>query len=222
MTEADWDSCTDPAAMLQYLRSWGGASDRRLRLFGVACCRRIWSLLTDGRSRRAVEVAEAYADGLAGLQELQQAYQAGWAAAKEMIASRDADARHDPDLLYGMHDVGLAAPAACAAAYASSPDAQQVDNAGYYARHAQMQAASPFPLADSTPGDAEQVAQGDFLRVKLAQAIYDERRFGDMPVLADAFEEAGCDNEEILRHCRQRETVHVRGCWVLDVLLERA
>ena len=54
----------------------------------------------------------------------------------------------------------------------------------------------------------------------IAQAIYDERRFGDMPILADALEEAGCTDAAILEHCR-REGVHVRGCWVLDLLLGR-
>jgi hypothetical protein len=56
----------------------------------------------------------------------------------------------------------------------------------------------------------------------LAHAIHDERRFGDLPVLADALEEAGCDSQEIVRHCRQQEAVHVHGCWLLDLLMGRA
>jgi hypothetical protein len=55
----------------------------------------------------------------------------------------------------------------------------------------------------------------------LAQSIHDDRRFTDMPILADALEEAGCDNADILNHCRQAGE-HLRGCWVLDALLGKA
>jgi hypothetical protein len=56
---------------------------------------------------------------------------------------------------------------------------------------------------------------------KMAQSIYDERRFGDLPILADALEDAGCTDADILSHCRQPGE-HVRGCWVIDLLLGKA
>jgi hypothetical protein len=56
---------------------------------------------------------------------------------------------------------------------------------------------------------------------KIAQAIYDERAFDRMPILADALEEAGCTDAEILNHCRQPGE-HVRGCWVVDLLLGKS
>lgn len=54
----------------------------------------------------------------------------------------------------------------------------------------------------------------------LAAAIYTERRFADLPVLADALEDAGCLNEDILAHCRSKGP-HVPGCWALDLLTGR-
>jgi hypothetical protein len=53
---------------------------------------------------------------------------------------------------------------------------------------------------------------------RLAQTICDERAFDRMLILADALEEAGCDNADILNHCRQPGE-HVRGCWVVDLIL---
>jgi hypothetical protein len=53
---------------------------------------------------------------------------------------------------------------------------------------------------------------------KIVQAIYDERRFTDLPILADALIESGCTEDGILRHCRDSGP-HVRGCWVVDLLL---
>src|SRR5689334_2868035 len=71
MTETQWLKCTNPRGMLRHLR--GRLSDRQRRLFACACCRRIWHLFTDERSRAAVAASERYADGLAGAEELQAA-----------------------------------------------------------------------------------------------------------------------------------------------------
>jgi hypothetical protein len=60
------------------------------------------------------------------------------------------------------------------------------------------------------------------LLVSMAQRMYAGRDFGDMPVLADALEEAGCTDPDILWHCREEGAVHVRGCWVIDILLGKA
>src|SRR5690348_9932593 len=78
MTEVEWLSSTDPREMLEYIRGSNPPSDRQLRLFACACVRQVWHLLTDERSRRAVEVAERFADGRATRDELAVAREASW------------------------------------------------------------------------------------------------------------------------------------------------
>ena len=56
----------------------------------------------------------------------------------------------------------------------------------------------------------------------LARGMYDSRDFSAMPILADALQDAGCENEDVLNHCRDEQQVHVRGCWVVDLVLEKA
>jgi hypothetical protein len=56
--------------------------------------------------------------------------------------------------------------------------------------------------------------------VSLAEGIYADRAFDRMPILADALQDAGCDNADILTHCRS-DGPHVRGCWVIDLLAGR-
>src|SRR5689334_22891467 len=79
MTEPEWLACVEPERMLYYLR-WK-ATDRKLRLFAVASCRHVWQFMKDERSRKAVEISEAYADGSVDRQALQRAYKAAFQAA---------------------------------------------------------------------------------------------------------------------------------------------
>jgi hypothetical protein len=55
--------------------------------------------------------------------------------------------------------------------------------------------------------------------VSLARTMYEAREFSAMPILADALQDAGCDSDDILNHCRDPQQVHVRGCWVVDLVL---
>jgi hypothetical protein len=206
VTEQEWLRCTDPETLLAFLRATGSTRARPLRLFACACVRRVWGRLRDERSRRAVLVAEEYAEGLAGAGDLQAAQEAAW-------------------LLWGT-------PATTAAADAARPDANET--ALEAARHAswacpgarvaalRVQAdllrdiwANPFRPAPAVEG-----AWRTATVLTLAQAIGRERQFGDLPVLADALEEAGCTTAEILSHLRGPGP-HVRGCWVLDLLTGR-
>jgi len=55
--------------------------------------------------------------------------------------------------------------------------------------------------------------------LSLARHMYESRDFSAMPILADALQDAGCDHDDILNHCRDANGVHVRGCWVVDLVL---
>ncbi len=75
---------------------------------------------------------------------------------------------------------------------------------------------NPFQLVEFSPDWRTDTA------VALARQMYESREFGAMPILADALQDAGCDNEAILDHCRDANQVHVRGCWVVDLVLGKA
>ncbi|WP_439623536.1 hypothetical protein [Gemmata sp.] len=55
--------------------------------------------------------------------------------------------------------------------------------------------------------------------MQLARGIYDQRTFDQLPILADALQDAGCDADAILDHFRDPTATHVRGCWALDLVL---
>jgi len=67
MTEAEWLACPNPTPMLEFIR--GNASNRKMRLFACACCRRIWEWITHKECRQAILASELYADDETTLQE---------------------------------------------------------------------------------------------------------------------------------------------------------
>ena len=71
-----------------------------------------------------------------------------------------------------------------------------------------------------SPGQTNYAASKSGL-VGLARSMYDARDFSSIPILADALEEAGCQDAAILSHCREQGT-HVRGCWVVDLVLGKS
>jgi hypothetical protein len=208
MTEADWNRCTDLAAMLEFLRTSGRASDRKLRLFAVACFARIHPQAGD-ENRLVIELGERYADGYASDMERQTAWETIDIAKWQAVDSQDFEqaahlwARQRPvvrAMTEGSGIIGLARSVRDGAA----------------AVLVRCVFGNPFRPVSLDPA---WLAWNDGTVQRLTTAIYAERRFGDLPVLADALEEAGCDNREMLRHCREQGQVHVRGCWLVDLLL---
>jgi hypothetical protein len=82
MTEAEWLASKAPQPMLDLRR--GQTSERKLRLFTVACCRGVWSMLRNPKKESAVETAERYADGLASDSELKVAAERAWGTGKPL------------------------------------------------------------------------------------------------------------------------------------------
>jgi hypothetical protein len=231
MTEAKWLKDRFVASMLYCLRDCGMSSDRKLRLFAVACCRRVWHLLEDERSRKAVEVGERHADGLASAEELDRADRDAMRALDEISTARGYDVR--VVLRKAPFTFPRGAPAAirwaCSAAWTATEEAERaawtaegVANGKELAANCDLLRCifgNPFhPQPTLNPSI---LGWNNGTMVKLARAIYDERAFDRLPILADALEDAGCDNAAILAHCRQPGE-HVRGCWVVDLLLGKA
>lgn len=194
---------------------------RKLRLFACACCRRLWPLLVDLRCRVAVQTAEAFADGVANKAELAEAGKTARRVGKELSRQR-------PDG-WGARAGELAIEAVQLATHAPRQDLFLV----------MFAAADAIAKARTRTAVEEKAAQGNLLRdifgnpfrpvafapewrtdtaAALAKQMYESRDFGAMPILADALQEAGCDSEEVLNHCRG-DGPHVRGCWVVDLVL---
>jgi hypothetical protein len=232
MTEQEWHTSQEPEAMLKGLHGIsslagispiGGKIQRKLRLFAVACVRRLWPLLQFGRSRSAVELSELFADGIVDKGQLERVEAAALADASTWKRE------------WG--DIGLARKQAMWAAWGSAGTRW----AGGWspAMRAAWLAFEHAQKAKCADGETERATQvllirdifGDPLKPTtinafwltttvnvLAELIYNDRAYDRMPVLADALEDAGCTNVDILNHCRQPGE-HVRGCWVLDLIL---
>jgi hypothetical protein len=230
MTESDWLACTDPQKMLEYLRD--RASDRKLRLFACACCRRVWHKLSDERCRRTVEVVERIADGQGHVSELDQArnkireicskgaanravWYLAWDDARESAKGPAEEELNETIEALMQHYAEEGDPRDL---YDQSGEARWLATATVLGCQADLLHdlfGNPFHPPTLEP---VRLSWLDGTFPKLAQVIYDERAFDRLPILADALEDAGCDNADILAHCRQPGE-HVRGCWVIDRLL---
>jgi hypothetical protein len=225
VTEAEWFDAKETWVLYISAKENGWLSDRKLRLWACTCCRRIWHLIVDECSRNAVEVAERFADGLINEDER-----------KVVFAAAESVAFAIPSNAPPEHRVQRLSALSAAVAVADKP---------YYATETAQHAATLHErLSGKQEGAeaaaAEKLEQANLIRellgnpfrptailpdwrtstvLALARGIYEERAFDHMPILADALQDAGCDNEDILNHCRDAKRPHVRGCWVVDLIL---
>jgi hypothetical protein len=215
----------------------GRLNDRKARLLLCACVRvGLWDLLEDPRSQAAVEVAERFADGQASWAELNAA---STAAAAVTV---DSPRIHSPIAFSRMRGACCAAwattwslPAALSAVarYYFDAEGRSAWSTMSLRGNEPASQSAPLPscrvlvprllaeLAGPEPSPAVDpgwLAFNGGVLPAFAQAIYDDRRFSDLPILADALEDAGCTDARLLTHCRQPGE-HVRGCWLVDLLL---
>ena len=207
MTEAEWLACKDPAKMLLAVER--RASERKFRLFACACCRRIWHLLPDEACQVAVERGEEYADRLVsrddlvatlvGLESSTYSEERAYRAATAAWHSAAVISRRDMAYFAAYHSVE--ADEAPATIFTPAIVGLIRDIFG-----------NPFRPVAFSPSWRTDTA------VSLARQMYESRDFSAMPMLADALQDAGCDSDDVLPHCRGPGP-HVRGCWVVDLVL---
>lgn len=243
MTETEWFASTEPGRMLDFLQV--KASDRKLRLFASACCRRVWHQLDGDVLRPAVEVIERYAEGLATTDELNVVRRAAHAQGKkfEKLCAWRRNARGtSPEADFYQTESELAVLV---------ENASKVDDyigglliySTLCKLRADVEIQSGQSQHDYEEWDrlcaADRAKLADLLRcmyspfasllnshwlttavLSMARGIHADRAFEKLPALADALVEAGCNDKRILDHCRS-EGPHIRGCWVVDSVIGR-
>jgi hypothetical protein len=236
MTETEWLACDEPGELEHFLNGLN-ASARKFRLLVCACCRHIWHLLTFPGSRELVELGEKYADGFVTRERLEAASD----QLESVLAPLWKNNKERSDLWPSL-------AATWVAYFDGRRNHGNSEGAGYMLRdvpEAVICAEKPIAGQD---GGTDRIRQreervlvalirdifGNPFRpaaldpawrtptvVALARQMYESRDFGAMPILADALQDAGCDSAAILDHCRGPGP-HVRGCWVVDLVLGKS
>jgi hypothetical protein len=215
MTEQEWLTCDDPQPMLAHFDE--NMSRRKARLLACACCRKMWTSLNDS-NRELILTAERYVDGQAKKGELP----AGFKQFRRLGAAEQAVAltayRHASlnTLMSAIHEA--VREIARHGRGAHFGEALVAERAALAVLIRDIFGPLPFrPVAI----DPAWLRWNHGTVPAIARRIYDERAFHDLPILADALEDAGCTDADLLAHCRCGGG-HVRGCWALDLLLSRA
>jgi hypothetical protein len=220
---------TDPEPMICFIEK--AANDRKRRLYAVGCCRHLElrGFLLESLYQEALLTAEQFADRKASTRKLKEA--------------RDAVEAAHPNR-FGSTSVGYAAWALrgslstrnhvagfwVSEAYRNTLTSLTRGNREWNQEvHEAMRVAANH--AKSTLAVFVRCVHGNPFRpvavdpvwltstvVALAEGIYAERAFDRLPILADALQDAGCEDDDILNHCRG-DGPHVRGCWVVDLIL---
>jgi hypothetical protein len=195
MNEQEWLTSTDIQAMLRVAQDHR-VSPRKLRLLACAVLRAAGAVAAVSDNRHALQIAEDFADGLLTPDALQREYVIIRPAPLGEFVLR-------PDPLHAVHSVLAIDP---------------LGDGGRETAPALLRDLVGNPFRPLGKWDSLTWVQGDPFR--LARTIYHERTYTDLPVLADALEDAGCDSDALLDHLRSPGP-HARGCWALDLILAK-
>lgn len=220
-----WRLETRPFHMLRWWEYYRGEpTDRQKRLLACSCCRRKWPHLSDDRLRQALETAERYADGRVGVATLREHYAEAESLGKSRVEAMSGVSSYS----LNRSTLSIRWAEAWSIISAADPEIRAFGNAIH---HSAVDGSHGRDTDD--PGQAALIRDvlGSPLRVPvfhedwrtetavgIARGIYESRTFGNLPVLADALQDAGCEDATILDHCRESSS-HVRGCWVIDLVL---
>lgn len=208
MTEQEWLTSEDPDHLLKWLQRSKRfrPAPRKLGLFACACARRLGARVTDAFTMNGLNLAERMAEGIATEKECRAFH-------------RRRDSQHGKYVHIAVWAVRV------------------LENENWTSHETSARSVAGYVACELGTGEPE--LQSQLLRdvignpyrpvmcdaiwrsatvVAIAQAICDQQSFSNLPILADALEDAGCDNSEILAHLRGPGP-HVRGCWAVDLLL---
>jgi hypothetical protein len=204
MTEEEWFACRDPVELLNAANL--RVSVRKLGLV-IARCSAAAAAEVESAELKSVLVmlAEAGPQGLPGRIAAEQPL--SWGAANV--------AGDLVDLLFDFPDRPVAAICGVLQVIQFSlPNGTWPDHPHY--SEVVRDVVPPLGIQPRVRGFW--LRRNDATAAKIAHAIDDQKRFAELPVLADALEDAACDEQRIFAHCRT-PTTHGAGCWVLDLLL---
>lgn len=233
LTAAKWPNHTNPLSMLDFLAGRSGAArrrqyltrdacERKLRHLLIECCRSIWHISRDARTRRAVEIAERYVEGMATRHELSDAHASAKAVYSELRATTDkagycaalpATQVTLPQIWFDHCQYAVDVAAMAHAAASEDYDDVLARQLSKFADLLRDIFGDPFR---SKP--MQEFSSSDTNTQTIARETYVTRNFSDMARLADALESTGCTNAVVLDHCRG-DFEHVRGCWVIGRIL---
>ena len=219
MTEEEWLASDDPLAMVVSLADYRTKSPgvRRLRLVAAHCCRNVLRDDDVTEVRHAIDTLERLADGQVTKREFAPVVLLSIDLARRALgvdevlnalSSATCDALDNP-----LHAAYHAAENSQRAAGLGAGTGDLGSERAFQVRVLRDIFGNPFRPVAFSPEWRTDTA------VSLARQMYESREFSAMPILADALQDAGCDNADILGHCRDPNATHGRGCWVVDLVL---